>query len=65
MAISSTMTPLGTKAPGFALPEPLTGKTVTLADFAEQDALLAMFICNHCPYVQHLRARIVRSGPRL
>ncbi len=55
MAISSLMTPLGTKAPDFALPEPLTGNTVTLADYAEKHALLVMFICNHCPYVQHVR----------
>jgi peroxiredoxin len=49
------MTPLGTKASGFTLPEPLTGRNVTLADFADRDALLVMFICNHCPYVQHLQ----------
>ena len=55
MATSSTMTPLGTRASEFALPEPLTGKTVTFADFADRDALLVMFICYHCPYVQHLQ----------
>lgn len=55
MPTSSLMTPLGAKAPGFALPEPLTGNTVELADFSDKDALLVMFICNHCPYVQHVR----------
>jgi peroxiredoxin len=49
------MTPLGSKAPDFSLLEPLTGETVSLSDFAGKDALLVMFICNHCPYVQHLR----------
>jgi len=55
MAMSSRMTPLGTKAADFALPEPLTGNDVALADFSDKEALLVMFICNHCPYVQHVR----------
>ena len=62
MAVSSQMTPLGSKAPDFALPEPLTGRTVTLSDFADQDGLLVMFICNHCPYVQHLRHGLAELG---
>lgn len=62
MATSSAPTPLGTPAPGFALPEPLTGRTVTLADFAGKDALLVVFICNHCPYVQHLRHGLAEFG---
>jgi peroxiredoxin len=56
------MTPLGSKAPDFALPEPLTGETVTLSDFTEKDGLLVMFICNHCPYVQHLRHGLAELG---
>jgi peroxiredoxin len=62
MAASSAPTPLGTPAPGFALPEPRTGRTVTLADFAGKDALLVVFICNHCPYVQHLRYGLAEFG---
>ena len=62
MATSSTMTPLGTKAPEFSLPEPLTGRTVTHTDFADRDALLVMFICNHCPYVQHLHHGLAELG---
>lgn len=54
MAVSSTMLPLGTPAPPFDLLEPLNGRTVSLDDFT-QPALLVMFICNHCPYVQHVR----------
>jgi len=50
----STMLPLGTTAPDFQLPD-TSGKAVSLADFKEQPALLVMFICNHCPYVKHLR----------
>jgi hypothetical protein len=59
MAVNSTMLPLGTMAPAFGLPEPLTGKTVSLGDFA-QPALLVMFICNHCPYVKHVRQGLVQ-----
>lgn len=46
----STMLPLGTKAPNFALLEPITGNTISLSDFSDQPLLVA-FICNHCPYV--------------
>jgi len=49
----STMMEIGTAAPDFALPEPRTGNTVALADFADQ-ALLVVFSCNHCPYVLHI-----------
>jgi len=50
----STMLALGTTAPDFSLPEPATGKTVSLADFKGANALLVVFMCNHCPYVKHL-----------
>ena len=53
-AVHSTMLPLGTAAPDFALPDVATGKNVRLADFARAPALLVAFICNHCPYVIHL-----------
>jgi peroxiredoxin len=49
----STMLPLGTKAPAFALVN-VDGRTVSLSDFADAPALLVMFICNHCPFVKHL-----------
>jgi len=52
----STMLPLGTKAPPFRLPDP-HGKRVSLDDFKDAPALLAVFICNHCPYVKHIRSR--------
>ena len=51
----STMLELGTNAPDFALLDPASGKTVALADFDARPALLVAFICNHCPYVKHLR----------
>lgn len=57
MAVESTMLPLGTPAPSFELPS-LDGTTVTLDDFSEADALLVMFICNHCPYVRHVEKEL-------
>lgn len=51
----STMLPIGTQAPNFLLPNALSGGTVALSDFKEAKALLVMFICNHCPYVVHIR----------
>ncbi|MEE8200797.1 MAG: thioredoxin family protein [Candidatus Acidoferrales bacterium] len=59
----STMVELGVKAPAFRLPDP-QGKMHALDDFKDAAALLVMFICNHCPYVQHVRqelARLVRE----
>ena len=49
------MLPLGTVAPAFTLPEPGSGKLVSLSDFAAAPAVVVAFLCNHCPYVQHLR----------
>jgi peroxiredoxin len=49
------MLPLGTDAPGFALPDAASGRIVNLTDFSGSPALLVAFICNHCPFVVHLR----------
>jgi peroxiredoxin len=51
----STMLPLGTKAPDFRLRDP-GGSWVSSDDFKEAPALLVIFMCNHCPFVQHIRA---------
>ena len=53
------MLPLGTVAPDFQLQDP-AGKYFTLGSFKDQPVLLLMFICNHCPYVKHLRAGLVQ-----
>ncbi len=55
--VPSTMLPLGTPAPGFSLPEPRTGRTVSLSDLDGAPALLVAFLCNHCPYVKHIADR--------
>ena len=57
---ASTMLPLGTPAPDFSLPEPMTGKTVSLGDFQDAPALLVMVICNHCPFVKHIRQGLIQ-----
>lgn len=57
----STMLSLGTPAPPFALPD-TEGRTVSLKDFVGARGLVVMFICNHCPYVKHLRDEIARFG---
>jgi peroxiredoxin len=54
-AVSSTMLPLGTPAPDFRLPD-TDGRLVGRDDWRDAPALLVMFICNHCPYVIHIRA---------
>ncbi|HTQ50455.1 MAG TPA: thioredoxin family protein [Candidatus Acidoferrales bacterium] len=55
----STMLPLGTAAPDFKLPD-TNGKIVSPADFKDKPALLVMFICNHCPYVKHIRTGLAQ-----
>ncbi len=49
----STMTPLGTQAPDFSLPD-TQGKTVSLSYFTDAPALVVIFMCNHCPFVKHI-----------
>jgi peroxiredoxin len=62
MAVTSTMLPLGTTAPPFTLPDVVSGNQVSLSDFDDSPAMLVMFICNHCPYVQHVRGELARFG---
>lgn len=56
------MLELGTKAPDFTLVDAVTGDTVSLSDFKGKKGLLVMFICNHCPYVKHVRNELARFG---
>jgi peroxiredoxin len=58
----STMLALGTPAPDFHLPDLISGKTIGLSDLSGTKALLVMFICRHCPYVQHVRGELARLG---
>ncbi|NNF41247.1 MAG: thioredoxin family protein [Woeseiaceae bacterium] len=59
VAVESQMLPLGTAAPAFSLPDP-DGRQHSLADGSS--AYLVMFICNHCPFVHHVREELARIG---
>jgi len=61
VAVNSTMLPLGTAAPDFQLPD-TSGKSVALADLKQARALVVAFICNHCPYVKHIRAGLAAAA---
>jgi len=58
-AVESQMLPLGTLAPEFSLPDP-DEQAHSLTDGA--GAYLVMFICNHCPFVVHVRDELARIG---
>jgi len=55
------MLPLGTAASDFRLPD-TNGKILSLADFKDAPALAVVFMCNHCPYVKHLREGLAAFG---
>lgn len=63
-AVHSTMLPLGTEAPPFTLDDP-AGRSWSLDDFASDPALVVAFICNHCPYVKHIRRRLAEVAADL
>jgi len=56
---STMLLPLGAEAPDFRLPD-TEGRWVSLGDFTGAPAYLVMFICNHCPYVKHIREQLAR-----
>lgn len=58
MPTASAEMTMGTPAPAFDLPDP-KGRRFALKDFAEAPALLVIFMCNHCPYVKHLKKALV------
>lgn len=59
---ASTMLPLGTKAPDFALPDTVSDKTIKLESLKSASGLLIMFICQHCPYVKHVQKELAKIG---
>ena len=63
MAATETIQiPLGTKAPNFSLPNPITGNSLGLLDVKGERGTLVMFICNHCPFVKHVIHELVSLG---
>lgn len=61
MAVPSRMLALGTMLPAFSLPDVTSGRTISSSDLAGGPAVV-IFICNHCPYVKHLRAGLAAFG---
>ncbi len=49
---------IGDSAPGFELPG-VDGKNYSLKGLADKKALIVIFSCNHCPYVQAYEDRIM------
>jgi len=62
MAVTSTMLALGTEAPDFSLQDVVSGDKVSLSDYSDKTGVLVMFICNHCPYVKHVRSELAQIG---
>lgn len=58
----STMQALGTPAPEFTLSDVVAGQPITLDTFKDKSALLVMFICRHCPFVQHVQHELANIG---
>lgn len=55
----STMIPLGSKAPNFSLLDVTSGNYLSLNDLKSDQATVIIFMCNHCPYVIHIRAKLL------
>ena len=55
----STMIPLGTQAPYFKLKDVCSDKFLSLDEIKSNNATVIMFICNHCPYVKHIQAKLI------
>ena len=66
-AVESRMLDLGTEAPDFNLPianpevDDIEGDHRSLDDYADAEALVVMFICNHCPYVHHVEPALLET----
>jgi hypothetical protein len=57
----STMLPLGTKAPDFTLKDSISNQSIKLSTHVQHSkGTVIMFICNHCPYVKHINAELVK-----
>jgi len=60
----STMLTLGTKTPDFNL-KSIDGEVYSNETFNESKGLLVMFICNHCPFVIHVKDGLVNMTNEL
>ena len=58
-ATPSNMMPLGTIAPDFTLIDTISGENKSLSSLKGKHGTVVMFICNHCPYVIHIKDQLV------
>jgi thiol-disulfide isomerase/thioredoxin len=58
-ATNSSMMSLGTIAPDFNLPDTVTGSPFSLQELKGKQGTVVMFICNHCPYVLHIKQQLI------
>ncbi len=56
----SNMLPIGTIAPDFSLIDTVSDKMLSVNELFSDKATVVMFICNHCPYVIHVKDELVR-----
>jgi peroxiredoxin len=61
-ATPSTMRELGTPLPTFELPDTRNGESVSDKYLRGSGPSVVAFICNHCPFVVHIRAGLVELG---
>jgi len=54
------MLALGTKLPAFSLVDSVTGQRVSDTTLDAANGVLVLFICNHCPFVIHIRSELVK-----
>jgi thiol-disulfide isomerase/thioredoxin len=54
------MLPLDTQMPDFALPDVVSGETITSASLSDAAGVCVMFVCNHCPFVKHVLSELGR-----
>jgi peroxiredoxin len=52
----------GMPVPDFSLPDVTTGDNLTPGQFADNKALVVIFLCRHCPYVVHVLPEIIRAA---
>jgi len=55
------MLELGTELPSFMLPDTVSGRTVSSSEL-KAPANVIVFICNHCPFVKHIRTGLAEFG---
>lgn len=58
----STMLELGTPMPPFELPDTVSGTRLSSQQLRDAHAIVVAFICNHCPYVKHVRSGLAQLG---